>query len=261
MLTSRHIHRLISFAIRPLLAAIFITLILHWTTSPSHPKKPQDPHPHLSKHLIIASTLSSNLTWLYPSLRQTHWTPHIYVTDDPHALTVPKNKGNEAMVYLTYIIDNYHSLPDVMFFHHDHHQAWHQMFSSSYELAHLNLDTVVREGYVSPRCLPGCENVIELPGDVAPLSDLKGASRDVQISTVLGEFLLDKEGGREGVPGKIAAPCCAQFAVSREAVRRRSLETWVVLREWLLETSLESRTAGRVLEWTWHLWFGMSPVL
>jgi len=135
------------------------------------------------------------------------------------------------------------------------------MFSSSYELAHLNLDTVVREGYVSPRCLPGCENVIELPGDVAPLSDLKGASRDVQISTVLGEFLLDKEGRREGVPGKIAAPCCAQFAVSREAVRRRSLETWVALREWLLETSLESRTAGRVLEWTWHLWFGMSPVL
>jgi len=134
------------------------------------------------------------------------------------------------------------------------------MFSSSYELAHLNLDTVLKEGYVSPRCLPGCENVIELPGNVAPMSDLKTASRDVIVSTVLTEFLRDEQGHRVGVPEKIAAPCCAQFAVSREAVRRRSLETWTGLREWLLETGVESRMAGRVLEWTWHLWFGVEPI-
>jgi Protein of unknown function (DUF3431) len=261
-LTSRRIHRILHFSARPLLAVVAFLLVLQYlTSSPSpHPPKPKDTHPHLSKHLIVASTLSSNLTWLYPSLRATHWTPHIYVTDDPHALTVPKNKGNEAMVYLTYIIDNYDTLPDVMFFHHDHHQAWHQMFSSSYELAHLNLETVLKQGYVSPRCLPGCENVIELPGNVAPMSDLRTASRDVLISTVLKEFLRNSEGRKEGVPEKIAAPCCAQFAVSREAVRRRSLMTWVDLREWLLETNVDSGKAGRVLEWTWHLWFGMEPV-
>jgi hypothetical protein len=263
-LTSRRIQRLITFSVRPLLAAVVFTIFLHWLTRDTkspHTPKPKDTHPHLTKHLVVASTLSSNLTWLYPSLRQTHWEPYIYVTDDPHALTVPKNKGNEAMVYLTYIIDNYHNLPDVMFFHHDHHQAWHQMFSSSYELAHLNLDTVVKQGYVSPRCLPGCENVIELPGDVAPFSDLRTASRDVLISTVLSEFLRDGKGHRIGVPEKIAAPCCAQFAVSREAVKRRGLETWVGLRDWLLETEVDSRNAGRVLEWTWHLWFGMEAVL
>ncbi len=165
------------------------------------------------------------------------------------------------MVYLTYIIDNYHTLPDVMFFHHDHERAWHQLFSSEYELTRLNLETVVRDGYVSPRCLPGCENVIELSGDVAPLSDLRGAGRDVQISTVLAEFLRDEKGDRVPVPEKIAAPCCAQFAVSREAVLRRPLGMWRGLRKWLIETDLESRKAGRVLEWTWHLWFGMEPVL
>jgi hypothetical protein len=261
-LTSRRVQRLATFAIRPLLAAVVFTLALRYFTSSSspQPKKPKDTHPHLTKHLIIASTRSSNLTWLYPSLRTTHWTPHIYVTDDPHALTVPKNKGNEAMVYLTYIIDNYHNLPDVMFFHHDHHQAWHQMFSSSYELAHLNPDTILKQGYVSPRCLPGCENVFELPGNVAPMSDLRTASIDVLISTLLSEFLRDENGNRVGLPEKIAAPCCAQFAVSREAVRRRGLETWVGLREWLLETGVEGRQAGRVLEWTWHLWFGMEAV-
>lgn len=63
------------------------------------------------------------------------------------------------------------------------------------------------------------------------------------------------------MPERIAAPCCAQFAVSREAVRRHGLEWWVRLRKWLIETELDNRSSGRVLEYTWHLWFGMEPVL
>ena len=37
---------------------------------------------------------------------------YLYVTDNPSApLTVPKNKGREAMVYLTHIINHYSNLP------------------------------------------------------------------------------------------------------------------------------------------------------
>ena len=250
--------RLLVFTVKPLLGALFVSLILHWSNIfQSSARKPQNPHPHISKSLVIAATKSSNLTWLSPALQNSYWETKIYTTDDPTApLTVPINKGNEAMVFLTYIIDHYQNLPDVIFFHHDHAQAWHQLFSSSYELSRLNPKSVLRNGYVSPRCLPGCENVIELPGDVAPLADLKGAARDVQISSVLRAFL---PGGK--VPLKIAAPCCAQFAVSGEAVRRRGLELWVGLRKWLMETNLDSMSSGRVLEYTWHLWFGMEPVL
>jgi hypothetical protein len=252
------IQRLLSFTAKPLLAAFFVSLIFHWTSKSSIPK---NPHPNLTKSLVIASTKSSNLTWL-PSAYNSHWKPHVYVTDDPSAsYTVPLNKGNEAMVYLTYIIDHYYALPDVIFFHHDHHQAWHQIFSSSYEVSHLNPLTVQKQGYVSPRCLPGCENVIELSGDVAPLDELQSATRDVQISSVLHEIMRDGEGRKMKVPERIAAPCCAQFAVSREAVLARPLETWVALRKWLVETPLDSRSSGRVLEYTWHLWFGMGDVL
>ena len=35
------------------------------------------------------------------------------------------NKGNEASVYLKYIIDNYDNLPDFTFFIHDEEYAWH----------------------------------------------------------------------------------------------------------------------------------------
>lgn len=104
--------------------------------------------------------------------------------------------------------------------------------------------------------------MIQLTGDVAPLSDLRGASRDVQIASVLHEFYRDEETGeRLPVPKKIAAPCCAQFAVSKQRVRERRLETWERLRRWLIETDVESGQAGKVLEWTWHLWFGMEDSL
>jgi len=260
MLRRSRVQRLVAFAIRPLLLAVCVSLFFRGRRIFSF-STPNNPHPHIEKALVIASTSSSNLTWL-PAAHSAYWTPRVYVTDDPAAeYRVPVNKGNEAMAYLTFIIDHYAHLPDVMFFHHDHLQAWHQLFSSEFELAHLNPETVREQGYVSPRCLPGCENIIELSGDVVPLADLKGANRDVQISTVLHEFLRDDQGRKMNVPGKIAAPCCAQFAVSREAVLRRPLETWVALRKWLMETELDSRSSGRVLEYTWHLWFGMEPVL
>lgn len=38
---------------------------------------------------------------------------------------IPVNKGNEACVYLKYIIDNYDDLADFTFFIHDDEYAWH----------------------------------------------------------------------------------------------------------------------------------------
>lgn len=263
MSSSRQIHRLLQFAAKPLLAAVFVTLILRLSLSPPPPRKPVDPHPHVSKTLVVASTTLSDLTWLESVIQTSHWTTLVYTTDSATAShRVPVNKGNEAMVYLTYIIDHYDSLPDVVFFHHDHEKAWHQIYSSSWELAHINPSSVVSKGYLNPRCLPGCENVIELTGDVAPVEDLKGRSREIQIASFLHEFSRDeKTGHRIPLPEKIAAPCCAQFAVSRAAIQKRSLKTWTALRKWLIETELDSRSSGRVFEYTWHLWFGMDPLL
>lgn len=52
--------------------------------------------------VVVASQASENATWLdefFPN-----WEKNIYRVDDPDApLTVPKNKGRESMVYLTYV--------------------------------------------------------------------------------------------------------------------------------------------------------------
>lgn len=158
------------------------------------------------------------------------------------------------MVYLTYIIQNYHTLPDIIYFRHDHEEAWHQIFSPQFELQYLNVLEAERRGYVSPRCLPGCENIIELSEYLVSPHYLKTSTpRDVQIATLLKEF-------HGMVPEKIAAPCCAQFLVSKEAVMRVPLDVWKGMRMWLEETELDSMAAGRLFEYTWHIWFGMEPV-
>jgi hypothetical protein len=260
-------------SVKPLAGFLLMGLLLTWMRSSSSSsllgkggkssKRLPNPHPGISHALVIASTTSSNLSWLDPVLEKTHWTPYIYVANASSSessspssstssliaktnvntntkyqtTTLTHNKGNEALPYLTHIITHYHSLPDVTFFHHHHNQAWHQIYTSSYELERLemNLDTVVKKGYVNTRCLPGCENLMELAADVVPLGDGDGVlakgqgqgagGREAVIGNVLHAFL-----GRE-VPAKIAGPCCAQFAVSREKILAVDLGTWKALRE------------------------------
>lgn len=57
--------------------------------------------PDNSIEMVVASTSKENVTWLYDHLLD--WPKNIYVVDDATAkLTVPQNKGREAMAFLTY---------------------------------------------------------------------------------------------------------------------------------------------------------------
>jgi hypothetical protein len=57
--------------------------------------------------VVVASQSSENATWLEEYFPQ--WEKNIYHVDDPSAaLTVPKNKGRESMVYLTYVPSLHH---------------------------------------------------------------------------------------------------------------------------------------------------------
>lgn len=53
--------------------------------------------------VVVASQASENATWLNQYFPD--WEQNIYQVDDPNApLTVPRNKGRESMVYLTYVL-------------------------------------------------------------------------------------------------------------------------------------------------------------
>lgn len=217
----------------------------------------------ISKALVVASTTQDDTSWLQRIPSSLNWTLYHYRVDAPidPSLSVPSTRGNEAMVYLTYIIDHYDSLPDIIFFRHAHLRAWHQQLTSLEELTLLRPQHVLGQGYASTRCLPGCENVIPLAGgSTGDWADFHRLDRQTHLITLLDAF-LDREGLGETVPERLAAPCCAQFAVSRERVLRRSREWWVGLRGWLIETPLLSMNSGRLMEHLWHVWFGMPAEL
>lgn len=249
----RQLRAALSFVLRPLLLAVLVTLLFRMLFSkPSKPRVPKE-----TKALVIASTSdldNSQTAWI--SQVPVDWTVYNYVADAPTSpeLSVPINKANEAMVYLTYIIDHYDRLPDIVFFHHGHHKGWHQSLDSLTEVTSLRTSHVARRGYVSARCLPGCENLIPLADTSVAMDDLVYVGRDVHLTTLLDEF-LDRSRG-ERVPPRLAAPCCAQFAASRAAITARPREWWVRLRQWLIDTPLDNMTSGRLMEHTWHIWLG-----
>ncbi|KAJ4407490.1 hypothetical protein N0V85_004360 [Neurospora sp. IMI 360204] len=210
----------------------------------------------LGLELVVASLKSENTSWVHEYLPD--WPASIYVVDDPDApLTVPKNKGNEAMVYLTHLIDRYDTLASSTVFVHAQRFAWHNdgpNHDTLVTLQHLQTPYVQASGYVNLRCslFPGC------PAAVRPNQDAGKMTPPTNSNIFKAAF-------QQILPGipvseAVAATCCAQFAVSRETVRSRSREDYVRLREWLLNTELDDSLSGRVFEYTWHIIFGKAAV-
>ena len=121
------------------------------------------------------------------------------------------NKGHEAMAYLTYIIDNYASLPSVMAFVHPHRSgflsAWHTdtpLHSNVDALNSLQISFVQQNGYVNLRCNwnPGCKEGHRTN---------KHATADVWREVFSGTS-TDK-GASHDVPRQVGAAFCAQLAL------------------------------------------------
>jgi len=214
------------------------------------PSSPDSTHKY-QKALISGHMRSENTTWMTIDLPDIEL--YLYTVDDRTApLHPPRNKGREAMVYLTFIIDHYTALPDIMIFMHAHRRAWHNadvLGNDAVQMVRrLSAERVIRDGYMNLRCqwFPGC------PDWIHPL--------DADFDTQKKEQALLKPAWLELFPGvdvpeTLAQPCCSQFAVSRDAVRSIPLEQWTIWRQWLLDTKLDSGLSGRIWEYIWQFVF------
>jgi Protein of unknown function (DUF3431) len=223
--------------------------------------KPGQPKPsgaNYSKMIVVPKMKSEDTDWLYEELSDIP--KAIYGIDDRRAkLRPPKNKGNEAMVYLSYIIDFYDDLADINIFIHPHRWTHHNndIFDSdtAMMLRHLSSERVIREGYMNLRCqwYPGCPAWIR-PGTPEPQNDEK--KEEILMAQAWAELYPS-----EALPEVLAQPCCSQFALSRERIRTFSREEYVRLRSWLLKTSLSNSMAGRIFEYIWqYIWTGRSAL-
>ncbi|KAF1962208.1 hypothetical protein CC80DRAFT_487725 [Byssothecium circinans] len=207
--------------------------------------------------VVVASRTSENATWLEEHFPQ--WEKYIYHVDDATAkLKVPKNKGREGMVYLTFIIDNYASLPDNILFIHPTRYQWHNDdpdYDGLPMLRRFQIPYLEAEGYVNIRCAwsLGC------PAEIKPYAEEGEHRENVHAGGDYKRAFQALFPGKE-VPREVGVSCCAQFAATKERVLERKREEYVRWREWLIGTELKDSISGRVLEYSWHMIFGKDAV-
>jgi hypothetical protein len=173
----------------------------------------------------------------------------VYDKETPeNPYNVPVNKGNEASVYLKYIVDYYDMLPEYTFFCHDEEFAWHHSGSiiNHFEIALLS----GRKYY----------NV----NDKIILGDIRG--NDYGYKSILDwyddfieEYIpmksLPNTDWTSGYRGS------AQFLVHKDIIRCLPKRFYENLYVWITRTTITSAQSGRFLEWTWHLFWYIYPTL
>lgn len=212
--------------------------------------------------LVIGKLQAENASWIEDELSDVPNLKHVtYIVDGEGALLqVPANKGNEAMVYLSYIIDFYDNLPDVSIFMHAHRSTGRNNElldhgSSAETVRRLSLEKVDREGYANLRCHqdPGCPGHLDLHDPKKNINTY--ITTNHMVAVAFGElFPHDK------LPRTLSQPCCAQFAASRAAIQRRPKEDYMAMRKWLINTDLGNQWSGRIFEYSWHYIFTAATV-
>ncbi|KAK2845238.1 hypothetical protein FQN49_005917 [Arthroderma sp. PD_2] len=214
----------------------------------------------IPRAVVVPKTKRDRVGWVREL--EPNWVPFVYSVDnDPrYPLHTPKNVGREAMVYLSFIIDYYDSLPEVVAFTHSTNRQWHNDIKGLKTvniLTQLQVNSVKRKGYVNLRCKwePGC------PTSLNPLNPTEIDIREQNERAKLPEIYMDLFNvTRNNVPEHIGGVCCAQFAVTRERIRARPREDYIRMRNWALESGFTSFGIGWVFEQVWHVVFGEEAI-
>lgn len=212
---------------------------------------PKPPGSSYSRTIVVPRLMNDDTSWIEDELPGMDTA--IYIANDPTAaLHPPTNKGHEVMIYLTYIIDHYFNLPDIIIFMHAHRWTHHNLELLGYDSAEmvrrLSNDYVARQGYVNMRCrwYPGCPEWLH-PGDT---QEVLAKQEAVVLSNCWRELFPS-----DPLPEALGQGCCAQFAVSKNRVLSIPLSRFVFYRDWILKTPLSDYVSGRIWEYLWQFLF------
>lgn len=160
---------------------------------------------------------------------------------------------------MQYIVEHYDDLPSFIIFLHSHrNDRWHTdsfQHSNVESVRNLNTEFVLQNGYVNLRCidLPGC------PAEIQPFRSPADPDRYIEWNYARAYQELFQVRAKD-VPQAVGVACCSQFAVSRDQVLRRPLEDYQHYYDWVLDTDLPDDVVSGIMQYTWHIIFGMDPV-
>lgn len=220
---------------------------------------------------LVVARYSEDVSWLESLPRGIDVIT--YQSKDPGSPHFVDNFGNEASKYLRYIIDRYDDLPDFVAFVQAGRQDWHDPLPKDQALARWDWESPVRNNGMAylPTSAP-CS--IENSGEGGEDEDLH-ASQMHAVREAWPEVFREELGL---LPKRWVTQCCAQFEVTRAAVRQHPKSFYQGLFDWVMrhdkrlfdqraagKSSHDSkrRDAGHVLEATWVLIFSqpMSAVV
>ena len=221
------------------------------SVSQKHARPFQKQESEYTRTLVVPQMKTDDTSWIAKELPDLSAT--VYIANDPSAsLHPPKNKGHEVMVYLTYIIDHYNKLPDIIIFMHAHRWTHHNnelLDNDAIQIIRrLSNAYVSRQGYVNLRCqwVPGCPEWLHPDSGKENL----GKQEEAVLSDAWNELFPSHP-----LPMTLSQPCCAQFALSRQRVHSIPLSQFAFFRDWILRTPLSDYISGRIWEYSWQYLF------
>jgi hypothetical protein len=194
----------------------------------------------------VVSRYNKNTDWVYKLDKVDKF--FIYDKMKPtNPYNVPVNKGNEASVYLKYIIDHYNDLADYTFFVHDEEYSWHHSGTIEQQLNYA-LDSNQKYYNINDQCVLGSILSHRWYGDILSWYDTY-IEKYIPISSLPSKDFTQNHRGS------------AQFLVHKSILTSLPLEFYVNLYNWIITTPMENGKSGRFLEWTWHIFWDVYPTL
>lgn len=183
----------------------------------------------MSKYVVVAH-YNEDLSWV-TNLK----CPFTVISRNGLSKDTGRNKGNEASIFLEYIIKNYDTLDEYTFFVHGHRNSWHHAENMDEKVNR----TVCNLPYFNLNDIPPYP-VIQCPRTTHQIQTMYPA-----IEHILGPLDISRLTFRMG----------AQFYIHRDAIRSRSWETYVKLYEFIMNNTGQSFEDGLLFERIWHFIF------
>ena len=193
---------------------------------------------------IVVSRYNKNVDWVYRLKGENKI--FIYDKETPeNPYNIPVNKGNEASVYLKYIIDHYDNLSTYTFFIHDDEYTWHH-FGSIVDKFDEAVSSHKMYYNINDNCVLGSILTNEWYSDIIEWYKL-------YVENYIPLHTLPNKDWTNGYRGS------AQFLVHKQIITNLPKKFYEDLYHWIITTDMPSSKSGRFLEWTWHLFWDIYP--